>query len=267
MKQLVPIDEYSYLDSYLLDPITGPQEIPVKRPCLLVIPGGAYRFVSPREGQPVALRANTRGFHAAVLTYTVLPQKPDLTLDDLLGQVETALDWIEDHAETHHIDTERISVCGFSAGGHLAAWTSLRFKARIQKAVLCYGAIDFGREEMEAIIAHAESQAGTPYSEAERLVAKGMVRLFGDAPIEHLDVDTPPTFLWHTCSDETVPVAQSLEYAKRLLELKVPCELHLYERGVHGLSLADETTGQVAELIEPRIAGWFDLAISWLKQD
>ena len=79
---------------------------------------------------------------------------------------------------------------------------------------------------------------------------------------EHVCEETPPAFLWHTVSDDVVPVENSLLYASALRAAGVPFELHLYEQGCHGLSLCDSTTGIEA----PGCAGWFDLAVQFVRR-
>ncbi|NLF21038.1 MAG: alpha/beta hydrolase [Clostridiaceae bacterium] len=267
MHQLVMIDDFSFVDPYLLDPITKPDKAPKNRPLLLILPGGGYRYLSPREGQPVALRANSEGFHALVLHYTVLTQKADLTLEELLAQVEFCLDWVDQNANTHHIDKTRVYICGFSAGGHLAAWSSIRFADRLARALIVYGAVGFKKEELEAIF-HFESsgQGESRYTAEELEQGRDMIRLFEQAPAAALHANVPPTFLFHTMDDQVVPVTQSFEYGQRLHELNIPCELHFYCMGGHGLSLANASTAAHPEQDIPRIAGWFDIAVSWLKE-
>jgi acetyl esterase/lipase len=84
------------------------------------------------------------------------------------------------------------------------------------------------------------------------------------SPARHVGRQTPPTFLWHTAEDALVPVSQSLLHAAALAAARVPFEAHVYANGPHGMSLADEVTATRAGEIDPRVAGWFPLALSWL---
>ena len=88
-----------------------------QRPLVLVVPGGGYSHVSPREGDPVALQFAAAGYHTAVLTYSVGEGARDYRP---LRQLSEALGLLRQHAEEWHILPDKIAVCGFSAGGHLA---------------------------------------------------------------------------------------------------------------------------------------------------
>lgn len=88
-----------------------------QRPLVLVVPGGGYNHVSPREGDPVALQFAAAGYHTAVLTYSVGEGARDYRP---LRQLSEALGLLRQHAEEWHILPDKIAVCGFSAGGHLA---------------------------------------------------------------------------------------------------------------------------------------------------
>ena len=88
-----------------------------KRPAVVICPGGAYRFCSDREAEPIAIHLLQMGYHAAVLRYSCCPHRYPEALLQLAG----AFLFLSSHAEEYHIDSEKIAVCGFSAGGHLAA--------------------------------------------------------------------------------------------------------------------------------------------------
>lgn len=82
----------------------------------------------------------------------------------------------------------------------------------------------------------------------------------------HVGEHVPPTFLWHTADDEIVPVQNSLLFFDALLEKKVPAELHIYPKGVHGLSLATEEVQELEKMRVPdrHVAGWFSQCLGWL---
>ena len=85
------------------------------------------------------------------------------------------------------------------------------------------------------------------------------------SPTYHVNEHTPPVFIWHTANDDLVYVKNALNMAQALTEQGIPYELHVFEDGVHGLSLADETTGEGPQ-INPDCQSWFDLAVTWLKK-
>lgn len=81
-----------------------------------------------------------------------------------------------------------------------------------------------------------------------------------------MDANTCPTFLWHTAADDVVPAMQSVIFTQRLLEAGVPVELHLYERGPHGISTGDKLTDYGIEDHVPKsVPGWTSLAVEWLN--
>lgn len=232
-----------------------------KRPALIVCPGGGYEFCSIREGAPVARAFAQDGIASFVLEYDCacvpLGHKPLQTLS-------AAVTWVREHANELRIDTERIAVCGFSAGGHLvaqfsavwdcAAWfapgTDLQAH-RPNAAVLCYPVITAGeyahRGSFDRLAPRAEQNA---YS-VETLVGASM----------------PPTFVWHTLDDETVPVENTLLLLAALRRADVPHEAHLFPHGVHGLALADYETADPANgrLPDRHVARWQGLCAEWLK--
>ena len=132
----VPGHPEASLDGYLLDcNITLGQEI--NRPAVLVCPGGGYVYCSPREGEPVALSYAARGFHAFVLTYSTAQDAAGFTP---LEEVSWAIGCIRENADAWHIDPNKIAVCGFSAGGHLALSSGLLAENKPNALILGYPA-------------------------------------------------------------------------------------------------------------------------------
>lgn len=239
------------------------------RPCMLIIPGGGYEFVSAREGELVALEFYERGYNCFVLTYTV----------DLLAAVPLRMQACEDAARAmrlirkiapaYYIDPNRITVVGFSAGGHLAASLCIhggdtieidpRFasiSSRPDAAVLCYPVITTGdlthTGTIRALLGFAsvdddfESEARIPG--AEKWLADNVIpgcstreeQLHYMSLEKQVTPDVPPTFIWHTMEDQTVPVENSLLYMNALRRNGVPRAIHIFSNGRHGLSLANK---------------------------
>ncbi|QAT48764.1 alpha/beta hydrolase [Caproiciproducens sp. NJN-50] len=231
-------------------------------PAVVICPGGGYSWLSPRESGPVARMFSANGFHAFVLRYTV--ENPPLRTHPLMD-LSWAVSELRGHAAELCIRPDRIAVCGFSAGGHLAAslgafWNdrtvfpseNVRLSHRPNAVVLGYPVITSGR------FSHRES----------------FDRLFPDRRDQdrfslerRVGPDMPPVFLWHTVSDRDVPAENSVLFAQALLEQGIPCELHLYDRGVHGLSLATPEVEETAKsrFADPHIASWAPLCVEWLK--
>lgn len=249
-----------------------------KRPFVLVIPGGAYNHVGLREREPVALKMNSLGFHAATLHYSIAPMKfPDALID-----LANAVALIRDHAEEWHIDSDKIILCGFSAGGHLAAslgafWNSKFLKdyvshpaeqIRPNALCLCYPVITSNEKYW-----HEESimnVIGSISSENAQKICKSLKKsnMCEVVSIEkNITADFPPTFIWHTVQDEAVPAKNTILLADALYEAKIDCEYHLFNRGKHALSLAtEESSAADGSNIEKECAVWPELFKNWVSE-
>lgn len=207
------------------------------RPAVLVFPGGGYRVCSDREAEPVALGYVAEGYHAFVLRYTV---GEDVVFPAPLRDAEAALQMILDNAEAWGVDAERIAVAGFSAGGHLAAALGTMGCVRPAAMILGYACI------LESI---------------SRI-------LLGKVPgLDTLvDSNTPPAFLFATSEDDLVPVENTLRFAAAMDRADRPFEVHVFQKGAHGLSVAKpHSSAGVKSLVEPRVAAWFGMSVDWLK--
>ncbi|MBU3214461.1 alpha/beta hydrolase [Clostridium estertheticum] len=243
------------LDTYLLkgDKLRG---------AVLICPGGAYAYTSLREAEPIAIKFNAAGFHAFVLYYSVAPNKYPQALLDL----SRAMCILRENSKEWKIDVNKIAVCGFSAGGHVAAslgvyWDELYLKGvpgievgknNPNAQILCYPVITSG------VFTHENSLCNLIGDNASESLKEKM-------SLEHnVSEKTPPTFLWHTFEDNSVPVENTLLFAKALRNKKIPFELHIYPEGPHGLSLANEETREEGKGVYPNVATWMDLCITWL---
>ena len=170
------------------------------------------------------------------------------------------MQYAREHAEQWLCDSRKIAVMGFSAGGHAAAhlgtrWHEMGFDpaCRPDAMILSYPVITSGefahRNSFKCLLAEREEEL------------KDVVSLE-----KHVTPDTPPTFLWHTWTDELVPVENSLMFAAALRRAGVPCEMHIFGAGQHGLSLCND---QVYDAEQPNMhaecACWIDMAARWLK--
>ena len=259
-------DKTATMTAYLQDNI--PVQAGRMRPAAIIVPGGGYQRCSEREAEPVALALIARGYQAFVIDYTVLDHTEaargvallPYPLYDLAHAVAT----IRAQAEEWSVDTERLTLIGFSAGAHLcAAYTAVSRRLTfpfdadcalqdlsVAAQILCYPVIDFSCGwPGDEVIARAISDEPEMY-ELQRLV----------------DKDTPRTFIWHTAEDSFVPVRNTLRYATALTLSDVDFDCHIYHRGRHGLSLATEQTGADEEHRDPHVAGWLDVAIEWLEE-
>ncbi|MBB6634620.1 alpha/beta hydrolase [Cohnella thailandensis] len=224
------------LTAYLLDSSAEMPNANV-RPAILIFPGGAYRVCSDREAEPIALAFLAEGYHAFVLRYSL---NENAAFPRPLNDAEEAIERIREHSEEWGIDPDRVAACGFSAGGHLAAALGAMGRLRPNALILGYPCI---LESMGGILP-------APIPDVSKAV----------------DGRTPPTFLFHTYSDTLVPVGNSLAFASALERAKVPFEMHVFQNGVHGLSLAKaSTSGGSKAMADADAAKWFGLGAAWLN--
>jgi acetyl esterase/lipase len=226
-------------------------------PAVVVCPGGGYQnLASNHEGRQVANYLNSLGMAAFVLKYRLGPRYHHPVE---LGDVQRAIRTLRSHAADWRLDATRIGVMGFSAGGHLAMTASTWFDAgnaqaadavdrvssRPDFAVLGYPVIS-----MTAEWTHKGSQRNLLGETPDPDLAR---RLSGENAVMK---DTPPTFIFQTNEDTTVPAENAVTYYLALRKAGVPAELHVFEKGAHGVGLANDM---------PALAPWSSLLATWLR--
>ena len=237
-----------------------PAEKKVGNGTVVIFAGGGYEFRAHHEDIEYAEKINEFGLNAFYVDYRVFPDRfPAPQLD-----ARRAVRFVRANAEKFGIDPDKIAVMGSSAGGHLVS-SLCNYRAPLDgegvdeldevdympnAQILCYPVIT-----LEAAFTHAGSARnllGDRVSELAPLLS-------GDLTA---DEKTPPAFLWHTSTDELVPVKNSLRYGERLREVGVPFELHVFPTGHHGLGLARDVEGvnQWPELLK----GWLE-RMKWME--
>lgn len=236
-----------------------------KRPAMLVLPGGAYKYTSPREGEPIAFKYLAEGYCAFVLNYSTKPCK----YPTALKEAGMAMVYIRENAEEFHIN----SVCalGGSAGGHLCACLATIYAnpeldflgdkkplVKPDACVLLYPVIIYG---------------GKYHSGSFNNLCGDDVELKEYLSLEkRVDKDSVPAFIFATLWDTCVPCKSSLLLACAYEEAGVPFSLHILEKGYHGLSVNDVTSDSNAELDErapstpENYNDWVKQSLIWLKE-
>lgn len=238
----------------------SPEMIQHMHPAIIICPGGGYRMVSDREAEPVAEPYFAAGFNVFILTYSVGEKAGNFAP---LIQLALTIAHIRKYSEHLCTEKQQIAVCGFSAGGHLAASLGTLFneanflsifppkcEIRPDAMVLCYPVIT------------ADEFAHVGSIEKVSLDKTGGERYCWFGLDKHVDQQTPPTFLWHTAEDKSVPVENSLKFAMALSNSKVPFELHVFPEGGHGMSVCTREVG----CENSYNARWVEMSIMWLKK-
>ncbi len=245
-----------YLTSYIIE---RNKEFSAKRfrPAMLVIPGGGYSMVSAREEEPIALYYLSQGFDAFTLKYSVAPiAYPYQLLEGCM-----AMAYIRESAEKFGIDKEHVSAIGFSAGGHLCGMLATMSKEKEieeflgNKVALCRpNAVILS---YPVITAGLHSHAGSINN-----LSAGKEEIIKKISLENSVTEkSSPAFIWTTANDGTVPCENSLLIASAYKKAGVPFELHIFEEGVHGLSLATKEVNTPNEPCEI----WKQASVTWLK--
>lgn len=252
------------LSAYIPDviPIVDPNP---SRPALIICPGGGYAALSDFEAEPVALRFSSYGVNCFVLHYHTGPQ-----VKYPIPQLELAasIAYVKSTAESTHTDKEKVYVCGFSAGGHLAASIGTRWceanwakQLKLDKSLIKPAGMILG---YAVISAYQYVQMDT----IRNLLKDDFEKYRNEVSLEYqVSEYSVPAFIWVTKEDDLVPYENSLLLDSALRAKGVSTKLLIYPHGPHGLSLADDTTcyqGQKDHIIS-ECQEWPILAAKWMK--
>ena len=232
-KILLNIERNSSLEAFVWD-MSDREGSFRERPAVIVCPGGGYHICASREAEPAAAAFYKAGFNAFILWYSVADES---IWPAQLEDYEAAAAAIKANAGKWHINPEKIAVCGFSAGGHLASCAAAMAQNRPAAAVLGYPVT--GCDERRRADYPANAVAAVSES-------------------------TCPCFIFATRDDPVVPVFNSLNFMKALEEKAVPFEAHIYSHGQHAYSTAGKEIGELD--ICPRVPHWVADSIEWLDE-
>jgi acetyl esterase/lipase len=224
---------------------------------IVVCPGGGYQHLAmDHEGHQVARWLTSRGIAAFIVKYRL---GPTYHHPAMLQDVLRAIRVVRARATEFRVRRDRIGVMGFSAGGHLASSAATLFdrpeghpadglesvSSRPDFAVLAYPVITMGQA-----VTHRASQ--------KNLLGENPSQEMLDAlsTDKHVTAKTPPTFLFHTNADTTVPAENSVQYFLALRKAGVPAEMHIFKDGAHGAGLA---------LQDPALSEWPKVLANWLR--
>lgn len=260
----------------------------LKRPVVIVCPGGGYQFVSYNEGEPVALAYARHGYCAFVLRYSVGIENP---FPKALTELALAVKFVRSHAEEWNIDAQDITVAGFSAGGHLAMSLGVFF----DKPFL-HDAVDSTEEEIRpnALVLGYPAITLVPWDrgpvnpEIIRMMEEGLIPDMRGADIHqvlagkmevsqgemdnfnllnHISGKTPPVFVWGSNQDPVIHPSDLWGLAEKLRSYNVPYELHIFGRGPHGQGTSDEVVLDKKHLTGFHLREWTPLSLKWLEEN
>jgi acetyl esterase/lipase len=227
---------------------------------MIVCPGGGYGGLAEHEGKIYALWLNDQGIAAFVLKYRL--GSAGYRHPRMLQDAARAIRLVRSRADEWKIDPKRVGIIGSSAGGHLASTLLTHFDAgdpnatdpvdrlsdRPDLGVLCYAVITMGKWTHQGSKHNLLGE-----NPSDELVAELSNEL-------HVTHDTPPCFVWATDEDKAVPAENSIQFGEALRQAHVPFELHIYQRGAHGIGLGTKT-------FEPaKFHQWTHDCALWLKE-
>lgn len=228
-----------------------------KRPLILICPGGGYERTSDREADPIAMQFVAMGYNVAILRYSVAPAEYPVALNEAFY----ALKLIYQKSDEWNVDINKIYVQGCSAGGHLAAsigmfWHEDKELVKPAGMILCYPVITSGeyahRGSFEALLKNQYADEMLKRNSLEKQVTE----------------NTPKAFIWHTYTDDCVPVENSLLLIQAMKKYDIPVEFHMYPLGGHGLSTCDELSIDSSGYgVQKECRSWLSLVRTWLESN
>lgn len=273
--------EYAKLVTYIQD--DSPEIAIHERPMMVVCPGGGYCMTSDREAEIMVFQMLAMGCNAALLRYSCAPSVFPTALMELASSVKL----IREHAKEWHVDTNKIIVMGFSAGGHLAAsfgmfWNrkflgdKLGVDPKEQKIlrpngmILCYPVITSGeyahKDSFRCLLGLNQESVPEKFEGFEE--AYSVEEMMEKLSLENqVSEDTPKAFIWHTFEDGCVPVENSLLLVGALRKAGISTEFHMYPHGGHGLALASNLSASAPgnEQIVEACQTWIELVRKWIE--
>ncbi len=240
--------------TFFTPPVHG--ELKKPRPCVLVCPGGGYSIRAEHEATPFAELFGLLGIYSGVIHYRVSPNRYPGPYADAARAVR----YVRANAAKLGVDPDRIGLMGFSAGGHLACTVGVqpelwldpeddlagKVSARPDRLILGYPVV--------SAVSDYHGGSFDNFLGAEKAKDEAVRSQFSNEL--HVTKNAPPAFIFHTANDGAVPVQNPLRLAVAYANAGVPCELHVFKDGPHGVGLAYHI---------PKLKGWTELMAVWMQ--
>lgn len=247
----IDVKENTYLDAWI--------DETDMRPGIVIVPGGGYEMISETETEVVAQAFYEKGFQAFILYYSVNPRRDKPLFDRPIKQLSAAISLIRQNAWEYKTNQNTVGVCGFSAGGHIAACESVHWKRLEDCKVQGFNKPDF--VVLSYPVISMEEYAHKP----------SRLALLGEHPqtedVEFMSAqkwvasDSPQYFIWHSAGDRDVSVMNSLLFAKACEKAGCSYALHVFRKGHHGEHGLLPREGKNAE-----INMWMEIFEAWFLQ-
>ena len=240
------------------------QNFPTRRhPAMLVIPGGGYKYCSPREADPIALQYFVKGFNVFIINYSCAPAKYPVAFKE----ASMAMAYIKLESDELHVVQNKVSAVGFSAGGHLCGCLAnlfdddvLNFLGENKK---------FVRPDSVLLIYPVVSYLQTPHLGSFENLTGDNTDLANQLSLEtRVTPNSSPMFLVTTFGDQVVSCKNSLVLALAYQNAGVPFSFHLFETGPHGLSTATNLvyTAENLPIHSKNYEQWIAHSLNYLEE-
>ncbi|WP_057829794.1 alpha/beta hydrolase fold domain-containing protein [Liquorilactobacillus cacaonum] len=236
-------------------------------PGIILCAGGSFMHLSERENTFAALAFQSRGFNVYALNYSLLSTGTLPLYPKPLHELAMTISFIRKNSKKFNQDPNKITIMGFSAGGHIVSalsgtWSTVKLTSELQlkkddiqpnAQILAYPLTDlttFFRDDANKIDAITD-----------------IPELINTQKL--INSKVPPTFIWNSYTDKNVPLNNTLGYINQLAKNKIPFESHIFSSGIHGTVLANSLTARLekgAADIDNHVAKWVDLSVEWLLQ-
>lgn len=239
---------------------------PQKRPAIIVLPGGAYGFLSGREAEPVALTFLKEGFSTFILNYSI---GENSAFPNPLNDVSRAIWTIRENADEWNIDTNAIVLMGFSAGAGVAAMAATQWNTPdIAKSL---GIPEGGNKPNAVVLGYGAAMNSTVLDDpdCEKPFFLGKIAKDRSPQLEFLNymgIHVPPMFIWHVLRDKYVPAVNQLMFAQAMQKYNLPYELHIFQNGRHGMSVSNDLSAYKDKNYQNNsVSMWVPLCTNWLR--